>query len=243
MNAFLIEHRDGLVLFDTGIDPAITSDPNYFSNTIGRFLSRRIFRFHVTPEDALRNRLREKGFDALDIKKAIISHLHFDHIGGIVDVPNAELLVSAREWAQLSEPQPEKEWVLREHIELPGAQWHQIEFEPTDDPILRPFGGCHDVMGDGSMMLIPTPGHTPGSMSLLVRTPDQPPVLFVGDLTYDVDLLMSDTIPGTGDPELMRTTFAKVRALKEELPDLIILATHDPKTEAKLKTFESNEHH
>jgi len=53
INVYVLEHRDGLVLFDTGMDPAIGSDPNYISSAIGRFLLHRIFRLHITPEDAL----------------------------------------------------------------------------------------------------------------------------------------------------------------------------------------------
>ena len=123
INVFLIEHRDGLVLFDTGLDPAIESDPQYVTSGIGRFLLRRIFRLHIKPDDKLGKKLEALGYAAASVRKAIISHLHFDHIGGIADIPQAELLVSEREWAQLSEPHPEREWVLREHIELLGAKW------------------------------------------------------------------------------------------------------------------------
>jgi len=230
INAFLIEHRDGLVLFDTGLDPAIGSDPNYIDSAIGRFLLHRIFRLHIGPDDRLNKKLEALGFAAADIRKAVISHLHFDHVGGIADIPQADLLVSKDEWAQLSAPHPEREWILREHIEIPGAQWRPIEFAPSDDPLFAPFGGSYDVMGDGSMILLPTPGHTPGSMSMLVRTGDAPPLLLVGDLTYQTDLLMKDQVPGTGDAKQLRASFAKVRTLKEQLPDLIILASHDPET-------------
>ncbi len=230
INAFVIEHRDGLVLFDTGLDPAIKSDPNYINSAIGRFLLRRIFRLHIGPDERLGNKLEAMGFAAADVRKAVISHLHFDHVGGIADIPQADLLVSKDEWAQLSAPHPEREWILREHIEIPGAQWRPIEFAPSNDPLFASFGGSYDVMGDGSMVLLPTPGHTPGSMSMLVRTGDAPPLLLVGDLTYQADLLMKDQVPGTGEAKLLRSSFAKVRTLKEQLPDLIILASHDPAT-------------
>ena len=158
------------MLFDTGLDPAIRTDPNYISSALGRFLVRRIFRFHVGLDDRLSDGLAGLGFSASDVGKAVISHLHFDHVGGIAEIPQADLLVSRREWAQLAEPHPEREWILREHIEIPGAKWRPIDFEPTDDPLLAPFGGSYDVAGDGSMVLVPTPGHTPGSMSMLVRS-------------------------------------------------------------------------
>lgn len=235
VNAYVIEHRDGLVLFDTGLDPAIASDPNYISSSIGRFLLQKIFRLHIGPDDVLGNRLETLNLSASNVCKVVISHLHFDHVGGIADVPQAELLVSQTEWEQLSAPHPERQWILREHIERPGAKWHPIEFEATKEPLLAPFGGCHDVMGDQSMMLLPTPGHTPGSMSMLVRSADMPPLLLVGDLTYEVDLLMKDQVPGVGDARILRSSFAKVRALMKQLPDLVILPAHDFKAMDALK--------
>lgn len=235
INAFVLEHRDGLVLFDTGMDPAIGSDPDYIDSAIGRFLLHKIFRLHVAPEDALNKKLEGLGFAAADVRKAVISHLHFDHIGGIAKIPQAELLVSKAEWLQLSGPHPERDWVLREHIEIPKAKWRQIEFAPTNDPLFAPFGGCYDVMGDGSMTLLPTPGHTPGSMSMLVRSRGLPPILLVGDLTYELDLLMNDQVPGIGDAAALRSSFAKVRTLKEQLPDLVLMPAHDPKAADALR--------
>ena len=83
MQCFLIKHADGLVLFDTGIDPAIMSDSGYIKQWIGRFLHSRIFRMHVTKADRIDHVLASNGISAGDIRTAVISHLHFDHVGGI----------------------------------------------------------------------------------------------------------------------------------------------------------------
>ena len=56
-------------------------------------------------------------------------------------------------------------------------------------PGLVPFGAGHDLFGDGSLVVLSTPGHTPGSMSLLVRRPGRPTLMMVGDLTYDFHVL------------------------------------------------------
>ena len=188
---------------------------------------RRLFRLHIGPEDALDRQLGALGFRAADVHTAVCSHLHFDHVGGIAHIPQAELLVSRDEWAQLSTPRPEKEWVLREHIELPAARWRPIDFTPTDDPLLAPFGVAHDVLGDGSMVLLPTPGHSPGSMSMLVRSTGGPPLLLVGDLAYELDALLNDRVPGIGEAVRLRDSFAKVRHLRQQQPDLVILPAHD----------------
>ena len=229
IHVFVIEHRDGLVLFDTGLDPAIVSNPTYIDSVIGRFFMKRIFRLHIGPTDTLANKLNAIGYAASDVCKVVVSHLHFDHIGGIGDVPQADLLVSRNEWRQLSQPHPERSYIFREHIELPGAKWQPFDFVATDDPLLRPFGSCYDVMGDGSIVLIPTPGHTVGSLSMLVRTDNYPPLLLIGDLAYDVDLLMRDQLPGVyANKTQLQSSFARVRGLKAQLPDLLILGSHDP---------------
>jgi glyoxylase-like metal-dependent hydrolase (beta-lactamase superfamily II) len=127
--------------------------------------------------------------------------------------------------------------MLREHIELPGANWQPIEFVPTDDPLLAAFGVCYDCMGDESMILLPTPGHTPGSMSMLVRSSGLPPLLFVGDLTYELDPLYDDQVPGVGDAEELKASFEKVRELRKALPDLVVLPSHDPSASGTLATI------
>ncbi len=227
LQCFLIDHRDGLVLFDTGIDPAIMSDKGYIKQAIGRFLLPRIFRLHVSEADRIDRVLADTGVAAGDVRTAIISHLHFDHVGGIAQIPQADLMVSQREWAILSEPHPEHEWILREHIEIPSAKWRPISFAPTDDPLFEGFDGIHDVAGDGCMILLPTPGHTAGSMSMLLRQDGWNPILLVGDLTYEAALLEQDVVPGTGEKKALLASFAKVRRLKQRLPGLAIVASHD----------------
>ena len=222
--------------FDTGLDPALKTDPNYISQAIGRFLVDRIFRFEIAPDNKLGKQLEGIGVAPNAITKAVISHLHFDHVGGIADIPQAELLVSEREWAQLSEPHPEHEWILREHIQIPGANWRPIKFQSTDDPLVAPFGGSYDVMGDGSLVLLPTPGHTPGSMSMLIQLVGMPPILLIGDLAYEKKLITEDRVPGTGDSKQLRESYAKVRGLKEQLPDLIIAPSHDEKALHEIDT-------
>ncbi|MCW9032918.1 MAG: N-acyl homoserine lactonase family protein [Rhodospirillales bacterium] len=237
-NVFVIEHRDGLVLFDTGIDLAVSTDPNYIDSAIGRFFLRKLFKFHIGPEDTLTTQLKKLGYDAKDVDKVVVSHLHFDHVGCIMEVPQAELLVSKDEWSQLSEPHPERDFILKEHIEIPNAKWHQIEWAKTDDPLLTGFDGCFDVMGDGSLVALSTPGHTKGSLSLLIRSSGKAPILLVGDLTYEADLLMNNQVPGTGDKEKLLSSFAKVQDLKEKLPELVILPSHDPAVPEALKALD-----
>jgi N-acyl homoserine lactone hydrolase len=97
------------------------------------------------------------------------NHVQAGNIGGLAELTGSDLVVSAAEWAELAKPAPELRGFLRSHIQLPGLTWHQVSPEPTKDPALAPFTESLDVMRDGSLVLLPTPGHTAGSMSLLVR--------------------------------------------------------------------------
>jgi N-acyl homoserine lactone hydrolase len=226
INVFVLEHPDGLVLFDAGLDTAVLTNPKYVDSAIGRFFMHRLFRLRMQPDETLTNKLCSLGLDIADVRKVVVSHLHFDHAGGIAEVPQAELLVSRDEWAQLAGPHPERDFIFREHIERPGAKWRVVDFEPTDHPLFAPFGGSYDVMKDESIILLPTPGHTRGSLSALVRFRGQAPVLLVGDLAYQTDMLMKDRVPGTGEKEELLASYAKVRGLKEQLSDLVILPAH-----------------
>ena len=228
---FVIEHAQGLVLFDTGMDRTVVTNPYYFPDKVTAFFMRHIFRFHQGPEDTLTHQLGLAGNRASDVQKAVISHLHFDHVGGIREIPQAELVVSQEAWEHMMGPHPEREGVLRRDIDIPGAKWSKIIFKPTNDPSLAPFTQSFDLMGDGSLILLPTPGHLPGSMSMLIRRKDAPSLLLVADLTYDVDVLIQNKLPGTGDKKELLNSFANVRALKENMPDLVILPSHDKRVE------------
>ena len=155
-------------------------------------------------------------------------------IGGLRELTGSELLVSAAEWAELAKPAPEPRGFLRSHIQLPGLAWHQISLEPTSDPALAPFTEALDVMGDGSLVLLPTPGHTAGSMSLLVRRAGRPPLLLAGDLTYGADILQRGQLPGVGSRRGLAASSHKVLALAEQQPGLVVLPAHDPTAAQRL---------
>jgi hypothetical protein len=86
----------------------------------------------------------------------------------------------------------------------------------TDDSALAPFTGSLDVMGDGSLVLLATPGHTAGSVSLLIRRTARPPLLLAGDLTYGADILRRGQVPGVGHRHVLAESTRKVLALQQQ---------------------------
>jgi glyoxylase-like metal-dependent hydrolase (beta-lactamase superfamily II) len=242
LNVFVIEHDDGLVLFDTGMDPAAATDPDYWNvagdwaDSVVRSVLHRVFRFEIGPDDRLGSQLEKAGYRTEDVKAAVLSHLHFDHVGGIGDIPGAELFVSPDAWDVVQKAKhPERDYVARSRILVPGARWQLLDFAPIDDPDLAPFTEACDVMGDGSLMVVPTPGHNFGSVSMLIRSADAPPILLIGDLSYSADLLFENQVPGLGDKAVLLESFAKVQAMKAHTPDLVIVASHDTTAVSKLE--------
>jgi N-acyl homoserine lactone hydrolase len=234
INAYVIEHTNGLLLFDTGQDRASVTDDRYFPGGFTGVIYDRLARFDIGEEDTLTAQLATLGYAPADVGTAILSHLHQDHMGGLRELRGADLLVAEAEWAELSMLAPEPRGFLRSHIQLPGLQWHQIGFEPTHDSGLAPFSESLDVMGDGSLVLLPTPGHTPGSLSLLVRRRTRSPLLLVGDLSYGADVLERGQLPGVGARRQLAQATQKVLALKQRMPGLVILPAHDPTAAQRL---------
>jgi N-acyl homoserine lactone hydrolase len=234
INVYVIEHTHGLVLFDTGQDRASVTSDAYFPGGMTGFLYDRLARFDISEQETLTARLTTLGYTPGDVGIAILSHLHQDHIGGLPELTGTRLLVSDAEWTEVSKPLPEMRGFLKSHIKLPGLKWDRFSMEPAHGPDLAPFTQHLDVMGDGSLLLLPTPGHTAGSVSLLVRRAGQAPLLLVGDLTYQADVFQRGQIPGVGNRRLLTESTRRVLALAQQLPGLVVLPAHDPTAARRL---------
>ena len=164
----------------------------------------------------------------------MLSHLHQDHIGGLRELGKARIVVADAEWQQMRQPRAEARGYLTRHIDLPGLQWQRITFDAVTDDELAPFSARHDLAADGSLVLLPTPGHTEGSMSLLVRRPGTE-LLLVGDLSYDHALMTRGAVPGIGVRSVLEQSTADVLELAERLGGAAVLPAHDPGTAARLE--------
>ena len=228
INVYVIEHSDGLVLFDTGQDRASVTDPAYFPRGFSGLIYRRLARFEIGPSETLTEQIKMLGYSISDVRTAVLSHLHQDHIGGLRELSHAEIVVSNDEWEEAIKPGAESNGFLRKHIDIPGLKWKRISFRPAEDPTLAPFTESFDLMGDGSLVLLPTVGHTSGSLSMLVRGGAKNPLLMIGDLSYDTEHMERGGIPGPGNKKLLHAASAKVLELKNNLPGLTLLPAHDP---------------
>jgi glyoxylase-like metal-dependent hydrolase (beta-lactamase superfamily II) len=211
VNVFAVEHPAGLCVFDAG-QTSRSARPGYLPRW-HPFL--RLARFELSAADEVGPQLARAGLDARSARWVVLSHLHTDHVGGLDAFPNAELLVSSVEWRRALGPAGRLRGYTPQHWPE-GRSARLVDVAP---PGRGPFPAAYDVVGDGTLLVVPTPGHTPGHLGLLVQGDTR--ALLVGDLVHETAEL--DTV----DPELARWC-------REE--DVLVLATHDPHAAAAISS-------
>lgn len=208
--SFLIEHAKGRVLFDTGMHPQCRNDA---ATRLGERTAQRFGFEQFGADDDVKSRLEAIDRDAARIDWVINSHLHFDHAGGNALIPNATLLVQRLEWQAATNPELAAQIGLRSDEIAHGHAVQQVD-------------GEHDVFGDGSVVCIPTPGHTPGHQSLRVRTATGEAVL-TGDACYFCATLRERRLPRfVHDREQMLASLDTLAGLERNGAKLFF--GHDP---------------
>ncbi len=163
-NCYLIVHGDRLFLWDTGMSDSIAAKPEGVS-AAGGLLT-------LWVRKPLASQLQALGVAPAAVTDIAFSHFHADHVG------NANLFTSARLYVQ----EPEYDAAF-------GADPAKFNFNPAlygklrDNPTVK-LNGDYDVFGDGSVVILSTPGHTPGHQCLLVRLPERGPVVLSGDMVH-----------------------------------------------------------
>ena len=174
VNAFVIEHPRGICVFDAG-QTARAAKPGYLPRW-HPFL--RLARFELAPEDEAGSQLSRLGIEPADVRWLVLSHLHTDHAGGVDAFANAEVVVTRTEWDLATGLRGRMRGYLPQHWPA-RVKPNRIEF--TGPPV-GPFAGSYDLAGDGTLLLVPTPGHTRGHMAMVVRDGPERGYLCCGDL-------------------------------------------------------------
>jgi glyoxylase-like metal-dependent hydrolase (beta-lactamase superfamily II) len=182
VHAFLIEHPEGLCLFDAGQTVA-AARPHYFPWWHPFF---RLSRFELTPDDELAQQLGGTGAGPRALRWVVLSHLHTDHVGCLGDLRSDEVLVSRTEWERARGVPGRIRGYVPQHWPR-NLVPRLIDF---DGPPVGPFAGSYDLAGDGRLVFLPAPGHTPGHAVLLVRD-EEATWLCGGDLAHTWEELES----------------------------------------------------
>ena len=221
--AYAIEHRDGVILVDTGASAGLMRLPRWHP------YFRLAVRFDIEPEEEAGPQLRAIGVGAADVRRTVLTHMHIDHDAGLAAFPKSEVLVSPGELAIASGLAGR----LRGYL---PDRWPK-NFDPKpltlDGPALGPFARSRSLTADGAILAVATPGHTRDHLSVIVENGDAA-VFIAGDAAYDEATMLEGTIDGVSDDEAIASaTLAAIRAFAASRPT-IYLPAHDPDAARRL---------
>jgi glyoxylase-like metal-dependent hydrolase (beta-lactamase superfamily II) len=208
---FLVTHPRGRLLFDTGVHCLARTDP------VGRLGEERARRIGVRSAagDDIGAELGRLGLTPADVRYVANSHLHFDHCGGNEFFPRATFLVQRRELEAARRPGG-----TPNYNPSPRDFDHPLDYQPID--------GEHDVFGDGTVILLPTYGHTPGHQSLWIHESKGAHLVFAADACYTRENMDRDVLPRIlWDGPTMSESVAALRALRDRQGATLVYG-HDP---------------
>ena len=195
---WLVKRGNQWLLWDTGVPEATFNDPNGWS-TLPKLIV-----YHL--DKTLTGQLAEIGLKPLDVTYVAISHTHGDHIGNVGLFPDAEILLQRTEY----------EWIHggngpNENVNQLMALARRLMGNPGH---LRLIHGDLDVFGDGSVTLVSTPGHTPGSQSLLVHLKNSGFIILSGDVVHLEENFAKSRVPSLNtDKQASVESMEKIRQL------------------------------
>ena len=184
----------------------------------------------VAPKVSLVDQLAQLKLTPQQIKFIAISHYHGDHIGQVGSFPNSTLLIGKRDWDALTKnpessvnPAPFAHWIIG------GGKLETVAQDK-------------DVFGDGTIVMLNMPGHTPGHHSLLVRLKNKGPVLLTGDLAHFRENYDGNGVPNFNtDRTETLSSFDRFKKIAKNLKATVIIQ-HDARDIAKLPPFPAAAH-
>jgi glyoxylase-like metal-dependent hydrolase (beta-lactamase superfamily II) len=218
----LIDHPGaGPILVDTGLHASVATNPRDNLGALGA----RMYDIWMRPDQALPVQLEALGVDPLSVRTVVMTHLHYDHASGVAQFPEATFVVSAAEWRAASEGGPRQGYRPRQFDH--ALDWRTIDYEHADVDSYATFGRSVDLLGDGSIRLVFTPGHTHGHQSLVLRLHDRE-LLLTGDAAYRRQAIDDDELPVFfADEHRYRRSLGEIRRYLQHTPNAVVVCGHD----------------
>lgn len=220
MAGILVRHPRGTLLFDTGfgkdVDAQVRSMPR---------LMQLLTQYEKgTP---VAEQLHAAGIEPDGLAGIVLTHSHWDHVGGIPDLEGVPVWVNQEELDFIRDGGPASA-LLRSFGTLP---YHVYGFP---DGRYLGFDQSYDVFGDGAVVVVPAPGHTPGSIIAFVNLPSGRRYALIGDLVWQKEGI---ELPAERpwltrsladfDPEAVRRGIVHMHQLEKAIPSLVIVPAHD----------------
>ncbi len=200
--AYVIETAEERILVDTGLHPGAADNT---ANHYGTANSLSLFELEL--DESI-----EEQTELNTITKVVLTHLHFDHAGGLSLLPSSvPIVVQRREWEAGRDAS-----AIEKNFYLP------LDYSTVSEQVVL-VDGDHDLLGDGSIELLLTPGHTPGHQS--VRVGER--LILGADVTHFASGLDDHRFPILGDDfEAQAASATRLRALRDA--GATVLPGHDP---------------
>ena len=225
----LVKHPQGDVLIDTGnsmhFDEEISGYPFWTRFKLKNLAGQ------LAPDVPLPELLRLVGGEPTKLRWVILSHSHLDHAGGLMDLPRSPVLISREELQFAFDPAVQaKGYVIEQHTRrFPSADAPTLKFDAKP---YETFDESFDVYGDGSVVIVPLRGHTPGSVGVFVNLDPYKRSFYAGDAVDDERgfedragkaWILRDT---DNDPALANQIVARLNQLHKMVPGLTIIPAH-----------------
>lgn len=215
--AWAIEHDGEVIVVDTG-DIASAGDTWLVQ-----------FRRNIKPEQEIEPQLAKLGIKVQDVTRVVLTHIHSDHANGVAPFLDRPIWVSEREHKSFHSLFTRV--INRLTLDAPKA-FNPQPFAFLPEPISS-FEFSFPLTKDGNVRVVPTPGHTPGHVSV-VAINNGISTFIAGDVTYQQAALVSQTTQGPSEaPDELPDTLARVLAYTQAYPT-IYLPSHDPESGNRL---------
>jgi len=231
----LLEHpRLGPILFDTGYSPRYQTEIQQFPYSIAA----KLLPVEATEAESAVAQLAGRGIRPEDIRYLIISHFHADHLGGLIDFPQAQYIYFDSAYQAV---RGQRGWSALRRAYLPGLI--PADFEQRSHPVelttlsalpaaYAPFEQGVDLFNDGSLLAVPLPGHAVGQMGLFFTTDQEEIVLLAADACWHSrayrELLWPHRLTNLiqADIRAYRESLTKLHHLHQNNPQVRIIPSH-----------------
>jgi glyoxylase-like metal-dependent hydrolase (beta-lactamase superfamily II) len=205
---YLVQHPEQNVLYDTAAHPSLAVDPRA---RLGAAAD--LYDITVEPGDDIVSRMETVGIKPEDVAHVVQSHLHYDHAGGLEFFPDSTVYVGQGELAFAHWPPVyQREVFVRADFDHP-LHWKELKED-------------YDVFNDGSVVVFPTPGHTPGHQSMLVKGKERAYIL-TGDAAYDEGKMRDRCLPGLlWNPDALVESWERIEEMQRR-HNAELIVTHD----------------
>ena len=241
----VIDHpKDGITLFDTGYSERFLEITKNFPE---RFYAM-VTPVKLDPEQTAARQLERLGIRRSDVRRVVCSHFHADHVSGVADFDRAEYIYSKRALDKLR-ARSRVGQVASGFLNglLPGdfeARGRPIESFTVHQSIadFGPFGEGIDLAGDGSLLAVPLPGHSPDHFGLLATRGDGGRDFLVADACWTSESYRENKMPSVvariaiDDSRAYRKTLGNLQHLHREQPSIRIIPCHCAETLAEIRT-------